>query len=325
MLSNQMNDKLNSQPLYNLKGKRIWVSGHRGMVGAALSRQLKAVDCEILTVDRADLDLRRQADVERWIYKAKPQAVFIAAATVGGIQANNTRPGEFLYDNAAIALNVIDAAYRTGVEKLVFLGSSCIYPRLAPQPMQENSYLTGRPEPTNEAYAIAKFTGIGLCQGYRRQYGCDFISVVPANIYGPGDNLDPNQNHVVPALIRKIMDAKKSGGAVEIWGTGTPRREFMYVDDVADALIFLMERYSMPEVINVGCGEDISVRELAETIAEVLKFRGKFSYDATKPDGMPLRRVDAERLLALGWRSKTSLREGLVKTCDWIASLAPAG
>lgn len=311
--------------LYDLKDKRVWVAGHRGMVGSALVRRLAAVRCEILTIDRAALDLRRQRDVEEWVAHNRPDAIFVAAATVGGISANAARPGEFIYDNIAIATNIIDAAHRADVGKLMFLGSACIYPRLAEQPMRETSYLTGPLEPTNEAYAIAKIAGIGLCQSYRRQYGRDFISVIPTNLYGPGDNLDPAQSHVVPALIRRVLEAKAKNGLVEIWGTGTPRREFLFVDDAADALVFLMERYSAPEVINVGSGTTISIRELAAAVADALHFRGQFDYDTTKLDGMPHKQLDAKMLLALGWQPVTSLDEGLATTCRWVAEALSSG
>lgn len=282
---------------------------------------MEKMGCEILAVDRTDLDLRRQAEVERWMTDAKPQAVFLAAATVGGIQANAARPAQFFYDNVAITTNIIDSAWRVGVEKLMFLGSACIYPRLAEQPMAESCLWTGPLEPTNEGYAVAKLAGITQCKAYRRQYGCDFVSVIPTNLYGPGDNLDPAASHVVPAMIRKVAEANAVGGEVEIWGTGTPRREFLYVDDAADAMVFLMERYAGEDVINIGAGEDVSIRELAEKVADVVGFTGEFRFDTTRPDGMPRKQLDATRLLAMGWRPKVSLTEGILATYGWYKSV----
>ncbi|MGH7341901.1 MAG: GDP-L-fucose synthase family protein, partial [Candidatus Rokuibacteriota bacterium] len=255
---------------YTLKGKRVWVAGHRGMAGSATVRRLASEDCELLTASRDEVDLRRQEAVEAWMAKTRPQAVFVAAATVGGILANSTRPAEFLYDNLAIETNIIHAAWKVGVEKLLLLGSSCIYPRLAPQPMTEDALLTGPLEPTNEWYAVAKIAGIKLCQAYRRQYGCDFIAAMPTNLYGPGDNYDPQSSHVAAAMQVKVHRAKQTGApSIEIWGSGTPRREFLYVDDLGDALVFLMKRYSAEPHINVGTGSDITVRELAELVAKV--------------------------------------------------------
>ena len=304
-----------SEQLFELKGRRVWVAGHRGMVGAALLRRLASEDCEILTASRDEVDLRRQADVEAWMAEARPDAVFMAAATVGGILANDNRPAEFLYDNLAIETNVIHAAWRTEVQKLLFLGSSCIYPRLAPQPMPEDCLLSGPLEPTNQWYAIAKIAGVKLCQAYRRQYGCDFISIMPTNLYGPGDNFDLASSHVVSALIRKTHEAKVANQeTVEIWGTGRPRREFLYVEDLADALVFLMTRYSGEEPLNVGTGEDITIIELASLIAQVVGFNGKLDFDLTKPDGTPRKLLDVSRLHALGWRVRTSLEEGLAAT-----------
>ena len=303
---------------FALSNKRVFVAGHRGMVGAALMRRLATEDCEILTAGRDALDLRSQADVERWMAEARPDAVILAAARVGGILANDSRPAEFLYDNLAIETNMIHAAYRTGVEKLLFLGSSCIYPKHAPQPMREEALLTGSLEPTNEWYAIAKIAGIKLCQAYRRQHGCDFISAMPTNLYGPGDNFDLQSSHVVPALMRKVDAAMKSGASeVEIWGTGTPRREFLHVDDAADALVFLLQRYSGDEHVNVGTGVDVTIRELAETIAQVTGFNGRFIYDTTKPDGTPRKLLDVGRLTALGWTAGIDLKQGLADTYRW--------
>jgi GDP-L-fucose synthase len=303
---------------YSLKGKRVWVAGHGGMAGSAIVRRLKAEGCEILTVGRDTADLRRQEQVESWMKRARPQAVFLAAATVGGILANSTRPAEFLYDNLAIEANVIHAARMTEVEKLVLLGSSCIYPRLAPQPMTEEMLLTGPLEPTNEWYAVAKIAGIKLCQAYRRQYGCDFISAMPTNLVGPGDNYDPQSSHVAAALQVKVHRAMTSGaGHIEVWGTGTPRREFLFVDDLADALVFMMKHYSDESHLNVGTGSDITVRELAELVAKIAGWRGGFVYDRSKPDGMPRKVMDVSRLRALGWTARTSVESALHQAYDW--------
>jgi GDP-L-fucose synthase len=307
--------------LFDLAGKRVWVAGHRGMVGSALVRRLAASGCQVLTVDRATLDLRRQAEVEAWVAENRPDAVFIAAATVGGIQANSTRPGEFCYDNIAITTNIVHAAHLAGVGKLLFLGSSCIYPRLAEQPMREDSLWTGPLEPTNEGYAVAKLAGITLCKTYRRQYGRDFVSVIPTNLYGPGDNLDPASNHVVPATLTKVARARDNGGPVEVWGTGTPRREFLYVEDAADALVFLMEHWSGDDVINIGAGEDVSIADLARLAAQVVGYTGDFHFDTSKPDGMPRKQLEASRLLEMGWRPKTSLLDGLAATWAWIGEV----
>jgi len=303
---------------YNLAGKRVWVAGHRGMAGSAIVRRLGEENCEILTVARAEVDLRRQADVEAWMAAKKPQAVFLAAATVGGIMANATRPAEFLYDNLAIETNIIHAAWKTNVEKLLFLGSSCIYPRLAQQPMSEDQLLTGPLESTNEWYAIAKIAGIKLCQAYRRQYGCNFISAMPTNLYGPGDNYDLKQGHVAAALQIKVHRAKTTGVPhIELWGTGTPRREFLFVDDLADALVFLMKGYSGESHVNVGTGADITIRELAELIARIADYHGEIVYDRSKPDGTPRKVMDVSRLAALGWKAKTPLEEGFRKAYRW--------
>ncbi len=303
---------------FALAGKRVWVAGHRGMVGAAIMRRLQKEDCEVLTAGREASDLRRQAQVEDWMAEARPDAVFLAAATVGGILANDTRPAEFIYDNLAIESNVVEAARRTGVKKLLMLGSSCIYPRLAEQPMAEDALLTGPLEPTNQWYAVAKIAGIKLCQAYRRQYGVDFISTMPTNLYGPGDNFELEGGHVVPALLRKTHEANLAGAReVEIWGSGKPKREFMHVDDCAGALIYLMKNYSGESHINVGTGTDVTIRELAETVAEVVGFAGTFRYDASKPDGTPRKLLDVSRLASLGWRATVDLREGLRRTYEW--------
>ena len=304
--------------MYSLEGKRVFVAGHRGMVGSALMRRLAEEECRLLTAAREALDLRDRAAVDRWFEEHRPQAVLLAAARVGGIQANATRPGEFLYDNLAIATNVIEAARRTQVEKLLFLGSSCIYPRLAPQPMPENCLLTGALEPSNEAYAIAKIAGLKLCQAYRRQYGCDFVSVMPTNLYGPNDNFDLVSSHVLAALIAKTAAAIHGAAeTVEIWGTGQPCREFLHVDDLADAVVFLMKSWSEEEPINIGSGEDMTIAELARLIARVLGFTGRFVFDPTKPDGAPRKLLDVAKLTALGWRPRIDLSEGIRQTYDW--------
>ncbi|HXZ02272.1 MAG TPA: GDP-L-fucose synthase [Stellaceae bacterium] len=311
--------------LFPLNGRRVFVAGHRGMVGSALLRRLAREDCEVLTVTRREVDLRRQADVERWFAATRPDAVIVAAATVGGIFANDTRPAEFLYDNLQIAANVIEAAWRAQAKKLLFLGSSCIYPRLAPQPMVEDALLGGPLEPTNQWYAVAKIAGLKLCAAYRRQYGADFISAQPTNLYGPGDTYDLQASHVVPALIAKTHAAKLSGAReVEIWGTGMPRREFLHVDDLADVLVFLMTRYSGESHVNVGWGEDVSIRELAGLIAEVVGFTGGFRYDTARPDGAPRKLLDVSKLAAMGWRPRIGLREGLADAYRWfLANAAP--
>ena len=297
---------------YSLIGKRVWVAGHRGMVGAAIVRRLQRENCTILTADRAAVDLKNQAAVESWMAAHQPQAVFMAAAKVGGILANNTLRAEFLYDNLAIASNVIHAAHQHGVEKLLFLGSTCIYPRLAPQPMREDALLTGPLEPTNEPYAIAKIAGIKLCEAYRDQYGSDFISVMPTNLYGPGDTYHPEHSHVVAALIRRFHEAKLSGAReVVVWGTGTPRREFLHVDDLADAVVFLMRTYTGREIVNIGTGTDIAIAEFARLIAKVTGYEGGIAFDASRPDGTPRKLVDVSRLTALGWTAKTKLEDGL--------------
>jgi len=308
---------------FDLNGKRIWVAGHRGMAGSAILRRLVRENCEVITATRHELDLLRHADVEAWMEEKKPEVVFHAAATVGGILANSTRPGEFLYENLLIACNVIDAAKRTGVKKLLFLGSSCIYPRLARQPMREEDLMTGPLEPTNEWYAIAKIAGIKLCQAYRRQYGCDFISVMPTNLYGPGDRYDLDGGHVVAALIMKIHAAKVGGSsAVELWGSGTPQREFLFSEDLADACVFAMKNYSEETFLNVGTGREMTIRELAENIASVIGWRGHFTFDRTKPDGMPRKVMDVSRINALGWTAKTEFEAGLNEAYQWYLANA---
>ena len=297
---------------FELKGKTVFVAGHRGMVGSALARRLEREDVELKTVRRNEVDLRDQAAVFDWFAKARPQVVFLAAAKVGGIVANNTLRAEFLYDNLVIAANVIHAAHLNGVEKLMFLGSSCIYPKLAPQPLREDSMLTGPLEPTNEPYAIAKIAGIKMAEAYRSQYGCDFINVMPTNLYGPGDNYHPEYSHVVAALIRRFHEAKLSGAAnVVVWGTGTPRREFLYVDDLADACIHLMKTYSSEELVNIGTGEDITIADFAQVVAIAVGYTGGISFDPSRPDGTPRKWLDVDRLAKLGWRASTSLEDGI--------------
>jgi GDP-L-fucose synthase len=303
---------------FDLAEKKIWVAGHRGMVGRALMRRLEREKCRLLTVARETADLRRQADVERWMETNRPDAVFVAAATVGGILANDTRPAEFIYDNLAIEANIIEAARRVGVAKLLFLGSSCIYPRLAPQPMREDALLTGPLEPTNQWYAVAKIAGIMLCRAYRRQYGLDFISAMPTNLYGPVDNFELQSSHVVPALIAKAHAAKQQRGEIVIWGTGKPRREFLYVDDLADALVFLMRNYSDEEHINVGVGSDLTISELAGLIARIVGVENRFRFDSSKPDGAPQKLLESSKLASLGWRAQTTLDQGLQRTYEWF-------
>ena len=297
---------------FELKGKTVYVAGHRGMVGSALVRRLASEGVELLTVPRSEMDLRDQAAVFDWFAKSRPQAVFFASAKVGGIVANNTLRAEFIYDNLVQAANVIHAAHTNGAEKLMFLGSSCIYPKLAAQPLREDSMLTGPLEITNEPYAIAKIAGIKMAEAYRSQYGSDFISVMPTNLYGPGDNYHPEYSHVVAALIRRFHEAKVTGAPnVVVWGTGTPRREFLYVDDLADACVHLMKTYSSDELVNIGTGEDISIAEFARVVADAVGYTGTISYDRSKPDGTPRKLLDVSRLAQLGWRASTSLKDGI--------------
>jgi GDP-L-fucose synthase len=316
-----MTRDLRAEAAFDLAGKRVWVAGHRGMVGSALLRRLEQESCGILTVGREDCDLRRQEHVEHWMSLQRPDVIVVAAARVGGILANDSYPADFLYDNLMIEANVIDAAFRAGVHKLLFLGSSCIYPKFAPQPMPEESLLDGQLEPTNQWYAVAKIAGIKLCQAYRRQHGCDFISAMPTNLYGPGDNFDLLGSHVVPALIRKMHEAKLASKAeVEIWGTGRPRREFLHVDDLADACIHLLKVYSDESHINIGSGEDLTIGELAEMVRRVVGFGGRLGYNAERPDGTPRKLLDTSRLKALGWRPKIPLETGLSQTYRWYLS-----
>src|ERR1700760_1680853 len=297
---------------FEIKGKTVYVAGHRGMVASALVRRLAQENVELLTVGRREVDLRDQAAVFKWFAEKKPQVVFLAAAKVGGIVANNTLRAEFLYDNLAIAANVIQAAHVNRAEKLMFLGSSCIYPKLAAQPLREDVMLTGPLEPTNEPYAIAKIAGIKMVEAYRSQYGDDFINVMPTNLYGPGDNYHPEYSHVVAALIRRFHEAKLAGiSNVVVWGTGTPRREFLYVDDMADACIHLMKTYSDQELVNIGTGEDISIAEFARVVAATVGYAGGISFDTSRPDGTPRKLLDVSRLDKLGWRARISLQDGI--------------
>lgn len=316
-----MTETERTAPLFDFKGRRVYVAGHHGMVGSALVRRLKSEACEILTADHAKLDLTKLEEIERWIGSAKPDAVIMSAAKVGGIAFNNSYPVDFLADNLAIALNVIRASYAAGVKKLLFLGSSCIYPRLAPQPMSEDMLLTGPLEPTNQWYAVAKIAGIKLVEAYRRQYGADFISVMPTNLYGPGDNYHPEHSHVPAALIRRSHEAKLAGApTLTVWGTGRPRREFLAVDDLADACVFAMKKYSADGFLNIGTGEDITIADFARLVAEVVGYRGQLAFDTSRPDGAPQKLLDVSKLTQLGWRAKTPLREGIaVAYADFLA------
>jgi GDP-L-fucose synthase len=298
--------------IYPLAGKRVWVAGHRGMVGQAIVRRLGLEDCEVITAGREEVDLRRQAEVDAWMARVTPDAIFVAAARVGGILANDTYPADFLYDNLMIQANIVEAAFRSGVGKVALLGSSCIYPKFAPQPITEDALLTGPLEPTNEWYAIAKIAGVKLGQAFRRQHGFDVISAMPTNLYGPGDNFDLNASHVLPALIRKAHEGKIAGAsAFTIWGTGAPRREFLHSDDCADACVHLMQVYSDAEHVNVGSGEDISIYNLARLVADVVGFGGEIVTDTSKPDGTPRKLMSAERLKAMGWAPKIDLKAGI--------------
>jgi GDP-L-fucose synthase len=306
---------------FDLAGKRIWVAGHRGMVGSAVVRRLKSEPCEVVVVDREEVDLTRQSDVERWVMRQKLDAVVLCAARVGGIHANATRPAEFLFTNLMIGANIIDAAWHSRIPRLVNLGSSCMYPVAAPQPIAESSLMTGRSEVTNEGYATAKIATANMASAYRKQYGADYITIVPTNLYGPGDNFDPTMSHVAPGLMRRMIEARdKSEPTFHIWGSGTPRRELMFVDDAADAIVFLLQRYSDQSPINVGVGSDVSIRELAEMIARAVDYSGKLAFDASKPDGAPRRLLDSSRLAALGWHSRWALADGLSAMYRWYCS-----
>ena len=302
------------------KSEKIFVAGHRGMVGSALIRALEAAGfSKLLKRDRSELDLGDSAAVSKFFAKEKPEVVIFAAAKVGGIKANNDQPVEFLLENLRVQSNVIAAAHENGARKLLFLGSSCIYPKLAPQPIPETALLSGPLEPTNEAYATAKIAGVKLCQAFSREYGANFVSAMPTNLYGPNDNFDLETSHVLAALLRKAYEAKKSSAReLVVWGTGTPRREFLHADDCASACLFLLEKYDSPEIVNVGCGEDISIRELAELVCEVVGFDGELSWDKTKPDGTPRKLLDVSKLRELGWTPTIPLRDGIAQTYDWF-------
>jgi GDP-L-fucose synthase len=303
--------------LFGLAGKRIYVAGHTGMVGSAIVRRLSTIPGEIITAPRAVVDLERQDQTEEFLNARKPDVVIVAAAKVGGIHANNTYPAEFISVNLAIARNTIDASYKAGVKKLLFLGSSCIYPRLAHQPMAEGELLTGPLEPTNQWYAVAKIAGIKLCQAYRRQYGADFISVMPTNLYGAGDNYHPENSHVVAALIRRFHEAKhRRTPSVTVWGTGAPLREFLFVDDLADACVFVLEHYSDEQHVNVGSAQEITIADFAKLVAEIVGYQGRLVFDTSRPDGVPRKLLDSAKLNAMGWRARTPLREGLARTYE---------
>lgn len=305
--------------MMDLRGKRVFVAGSRGMVGSALVRRLAREDCEILSPTRTELDLMRQEQVESWMGRERPDVVVVAAAKVGGIVANDTHPADFLYENLMIEANLIHAAHRAGVAKLLFLGSSCIYPREAPQPIREDSLMSGPLEKTNEWYAIAKIAGIKLCQAYRIQHGSDFISAMPSNLYGPHDNFHPTHSHVIPGLLRRFHEARVDGAdSVTCWGSGTPKREFLYVDDLADACVFLLRTYSGYEHVNVGSGIDITIRELAEHVMRVTGFEGRIEWDRTKPDGTMLKRMDISRIAELGWEPRTSFEDGIHLSYQWF-------
>jgi GDP-L-fucose synthase len=309
-----------------MSARRIWVAGHKGMVGSAITRCLTARGDEVLRADRETLDLRSQTGVETWLRQNRPEAVIFAAAKVGGIYANDTFPADFIYDNLALETNVIHAAHLADVDRLVFLGSSCIYPKFAPQPIKEDALLTGPLEPTNEWYAIAKIAGIKLCQAYRKQYGRHYVSVMPCNLYGPGDNFDPLTSHVLPALIRRFHEAKTAELAeVVVWGTGKPLREFLHVDDLARAVVFCLDHYDEYEHINCGAGSDISIRDLAELVARVVGYAGKIVFDSTKPDGTPRKLLDSSRIEALGWKPEIPLEDGVANTYRWYLEHTPAG
>jgi len=313
---------LTQPPLFHLRGKRIYVAGHKGMMGSAIVRQLANERSEILVADRQTLDLTNQQATEDWLAQMRPDVIFLAAGLVGGIYANNTYPADFIANNLAIALNVIRGAHKVGVKKLLALGSSCIYPKLAPQPMTEDALLTGPLEPTNEWYAIAKIAAIKLCEAYRKQHGCDFISVMPTNLYGLNDNYHPKNSHVPAALIRRFHEAKLANApTVTVWGSGTPRREFIYADDAADACVFVMKHYSELGFLNVGTGEDVTIGEFARLVADVVGYKGKIVYDTSRPDGTPRKLLDVSKIKNLGWTSKTQLRDGLARTyADFCAT-----
>ncbi len=312
---------VSGDPVFPLTGKRVFVAGHRGMVGSALVRRLEQEDCSVLIAGRDKLNLLSQEATEAYLEAEKPDAVIVAAAKVGGIHANRSYPASFLYENLMIEANLIHGAHLAGIQRLLFLGSSCIYPRMAPQPMPEDSLLTGPLEATNEWYAVAKIAGIKLCQAYRAQYDRDYISAMPTNLYGPGDNFDLANSHVLPALLRKAHEAKLAGDSqLAVWGSGRPQREFMYVEDLADALVFLLEHYSESEHVNVGVGSDVSIRELAETVSAVVGLQAELVFDPSMPDGTPRKLMDVQRLTSLGWQAKTGLEQGIRQTYDWYLS-----
>ncbi|OHV26223.1 GDP-L-fucose synthase [Rhizobium sp. RMa-01] len=305
--------------MYDLSNKKIWVAGHRGMVGSALVRRLQSEGCNVITATRREVDLKRQDEVEKFVEANRPDAIILAAAKVGGILANDSYPAEFIYDNLIIEANIFEAAHRGGVERLLFLGSSCIYPKLAPQPIPEEALLTGELEPTNEWYAIAKIAGIKLAEAYRKQYGRDYISAMPTNLYGPGDNFDLNTSHVLPALIRKAHAAKlRKDPHMEVWGTGTPRREFLHVDDCADALVFLLKTYSGAQHVNVGSGTDLEIIELTRLVCRVVGYEGEIIHDLSKPDGTPRKLMSNQKLQDMGWKPRISLEDGIAATYAWF-------
>ncbi len=311
-------ERLLSMTEFSLSNRRVYVAGHRGMVGSAVVRRLERDGVEVVTASRSEVDLRDPAAVTSYLDRTKPDVVVVAAAKVGGILANDTYPADFLYENLMIEANLIHGSHQVGTDKLLFLGSSCIYPKVTPQPIPEDALLTGPLETTNEWYAIAKIAGIKLCQAYRKQHGVDFISAMPSNLYGPNDYFDPQKSHVIPALLRRFHEAEQRGDAsVTCWGTGTPRREFLYVDDLADACVFLLENYSGYEHVNVGTGSDITIAELADTVRRVTGFSGEVLWDTTKPDGTMLKRMDVARINALGWQATTSFEDGLSKAYHW--------
>ena len=305
--------------MFELDGKRIYVAGHKGMVGSALVRRLQSENCQIITASRDELDLCQQDAVRRFVAEQRPDAVILAAAKVGGILANDTYPADFLYDNLIMEANVIEAAFRAEVQKLLFLGSSCIYPKLAPQPIEEDALLSGPLEPTNEWYAIAKIAGLKMCEAYRKQHGVDYISGMPTNLYGPGDNFDLNASHVIPALMRKAHEAKIRGdNDLEIWGSGSPRREFLHVDDCADALVFLLKNYSDAQHVNIGSGDDLTIAALAKQIMDIVGLGGELKFDVSKPDGTPRKLMDNKKIASLGWQPEIDLRDGLATTYTWF-------
>lgn len=305
--------------MFDLSNKKIWVAGHRGMVGSALVRRLQSEDCSVVTATRAEVDLKRQDEVEKFVDATRPDAIILAAAKVGGILANDSYPAEFIYENLIIEANIFEAAHRAGVDRLLFLGSSCIYPKLAPQPIPEEALLTGPLEPTNEWYAIAKIAGIKLAESYRKQYGRDYISAMPTNLYGPGDNFDLNSSHVLPALIRKAHAAKqRSDPQMVVWGTGTPRREFLHVDDCADALVFLLKTYSGSQHVNVGSGTDLEIIELTRLVCRVVGYEGEIVHDLSKPDGTPRKLMSNKKLQDMGWEPQISLEDGIRATYAWF-------